>query len=231
MTAGLIVCAAALAVATAAGLTWRQRNGRMRPVPGGRPIAGQAAAGEGSVGEAADGNAATGGATAEQAATGQAAPEQAATGQETAGQETAGQETVGQAVAGRPAAGSAAAGRAAAGRAARRQPRSRVTSTGPDITDAELGGPLGSRATLLQFSSAFCAPCRATRKVLAEVAGMTDGVAHLEIDAESHLDLVRRLDVRRTPTVFVLGPDGRIAHRACGQPRKADVIAALGEVT
>jgi hypothetical protein len=60
---------------------------------------------------------------------------------------------------------------------------------------------------------------------------MTDGVAHLEIDAESHLELVRRLDVRRTPTVFVLGPDGRIAHRASGQPRKADVIAALGAVT
>ena len=231
MTAGLIVCVAALAVATAAGLIWRRRNGRMRPVPGGRPIAGQAAVAEGSAGEAADGNAATGRPTAEQAATGQAAPERAATGQAAAGQAAAGQETAGQAVAGHPGVGWPAAGRAAAGRDARRQPRSRVTSSGPDITDAELGGPLGSRATLLQFSSAFCAPCRATRRVLAEVAGMTDGVAHLEIDAESHLDLVRRLDVRRTPTVFVLGPDGRIAHRASGQPRKADVIAALGEVT
>ena len=60
MTAGLIVCVAALAVATAAGLIWRRRNGRMRPVPGGRPIAGQAAVAEGSAGEAADGNAATG---------------------------------------------------------------------------------------------------------------------------------------------------------------------------
>jgi thiol-disulfide isomerase/thioredoxin len=101
----------------------------------------------------------------------------------------------------------------------------------PQLSGTELGGPLGPRATLLQFSSAFCAPCRATRRVLAEVAGMTDGVAHLEIDAESHLELVRRLEVRRTPTVFVLGPDGRVAHRASGQPRKADVIAALGEVT
>lgn len=60
---------------------------------------------------------------------------------------------------------------------------------------------------------------------------MTTGVTHVEIDAESRLDLVRSLDVRRTPTVFVLGPDGRIAKRAGGQPRKADVIAALGEVT
>ena len=101
----------------------------------------------------------------------------------------------------------------------------------PLVTVAELGQPLGSRATLLQFSSAFCAPCRATRRILGEVAGMTDGVAHVEIDAESRLDLVRLLDVRRTPTVFVLGPDGRIAKRASGQPRKADVIAALGAVT
>ena len=95
------------------------------------------------------------------------------------------------------------------------------------ITSAELGGPLGQRATLVQFSSAFCAPCRATRLILAEVAGMTDGVRHVEIDAESHLDLVRRLDIRRTPTVLVLGPDGRVTTRASGQPRKADVIAAL----
>jgi thiol-disulfide isomerase/thioredoxin len=99
------------------------------------------------------------------------------------------------------------------------------------VSRADLGQPLGSRATLLQFSSAFCAPCRATRRILAEVAGMTDGVAHVEIDAESRLDLVRQLDVRRTPTVFVLGPDGRICKRASGQPRKADVIAALGQVT
>jgi len=99
------------------------------------------------------------------------------------------------------------------------------------ITAAELGGPLGQRATLVQFSTAFCTPCRATRLILAEVAGMIDVVTHVEIDAESHLDLVRRLDIRRTPTVLVLGPDGRIATRASGQPRKADVIAALGSTS
>jgi thiol-disulfide isomerase/thioredoxin len=101
---------------------------------------------------------------------------------------------------------------------------------GTVMTGADLGEPLGQRATLVQFTTAFCAPCRATTRILAEVAGMTDGVAHVEIDAESHLDLVRRLEIRRTPTVLVLGPDGRIAKRATGQPRKADVIAALGSV-
>lgn len=181
MTVGLIVCVAALAVATAAGLIWRQRNGRMRPVAAGRASASRAFA-----------------------------------ARESARRASAGRATPGHALSDRVAAGAEPAG---------------AELAGLDLGETDLGGPLGSRATLVQFSSAFCAPCRATRRVLAEVAGMTDGVAHLEIDAESHLDLVRRLDVRRTPTVFVLGPDGRIAHRASGQPRKADVIAALGEVT
>ncbi|MEV3988381.1 thioredoxin family protein [Streptomyces sp. NPDC049837] len=92
----------------------------------------------------------------------------------------------------------------------------------------ELGAELGERATLVQFSSAFCQPCRATRRTLAEVAGMVDGVAHIEIDAERHLGLVRELDIVKTPTVLVLDGRGRIVRKAAGQPRKADVIAALG---
>ncbi|MDT0400968.1 thioredoxin family protein [Streptomyces sp. DSM 41635] len=94
---------------------------------------------------------------------------------------------------------------------------------------ADMGTELGERATLVQFSSAFCAPCRATRRVLAEVAGLVPGVAHVEIDAEAHLDLVRRLEIVRTPTVLVLDAAGRVVRRAAGRPRKADVIAALGE--
>ncbi|MFD7032660.1 TlpA family protein disulfide reductase [Streptomyces sp. NPDC059917] len=93
---------------------------------------------------------------------------------------------------------------------------------------AELGAEPGERATLVQFSSAFCQPCRATRRILAEVAAMVEGVAHIEIDAEDHLALVRDLGVRKTPTVLVLDAGGRIVRRAAGMPRKADVIAALG---
>ncbi len=97
------------------------------------------------------------------------------------------------------------------------------------LTGEQLGGPLGERATLVQFSSAFCAPCRATRQVLTDVAGMTEGVAFIEVDAESRLDLVRSLSVLRTPTVLVTDGAGRIVKRASGQPRKADVIAAVGD--
>lgn len=97
------------------------------------------------------------------------------------------------------------------------------------LGEPDLGAGLGARATLLQFSSAFCAPCRATRRVLTEVADMVEGVAHVEIDAESHLDLVRRLNVLRTPTVFVLNANGEIVRRGSGLPHKADIVAALGE--
>ncbi|MFF5973211.1 TlpA family protein disulfide reductase [Streptomyces sp. NPDC012769] len=93
---------------------------------------------------------------------------------------------------------------------------------------AELGAELGERGTLVQFSTAFCQPCRATRRTLAEVAAMVEGVGHVEIDAEERLDLVRDLGIVRTPTVLVLDRAGRIVRRAAGQPRKVDVIAALG---
>ncbi|WP_411142750.1 TlpA family protein disulfide reductase [Streptomyces sp. x-80] len=99
---------------------------------------------------------------------------------------------------------------------------------GERLGAAEIGAELGERATLVQFSTAFCQPCRATRRTLTEVADMVAGVALVEIDAEARLDLVRTLDIVRTPTVLVLDAGGAIVRRAAGLPRKADVIAALG---
>ena len=95
------------------------------------------------------------------------------------------------------------------------------------LSEADLGQPLGSRATLLQFSSAFCAPCRATRQLLADVADRGDGITYVEIDVAARTDLARQLDVRRTPTVFVLGPGGQIARRASGLPRRTEVVDAV----
>ena len=104
---------------------------------------------------------------------------------------------------------------------------------GGDRLDPALLAALGvepARATLLQFSSAFCAPCRAVRRVSAEVAGMVPGVQHVEVDAESHLDAVRELGIWRTPTLLVLDADGRVTKRATGVPTKPHLIAALGDL-
>ena len=88
---------------------------------------------------------------------------------------------------------------------------------------------LGERATLLQFSSAFCAPCRATRRVLADVAAVVPGVGHVEVDAESHLELVRKVGVLRTPTTLVLDQHGQEVTRATGALRKEQVLVALAK--
>ncbi|MEV7430976.1 MULTISPECIES: thioredoxin family protein [unclassified Nocardioides] len=97
---------------------------------------------------------------------------------------------------------------------------SRVAAAVPDAAP-------GERATLVQFSTAFCAPCRATRRTLAEVAELVPGVVHVEVDAEHHLALVRDLDVLRTPTTLVLDRSGREVSRAAGAPRKEQVLGAL----
>jgi thiol-disulfide isomerase/thioredoxin len=98
------------------------------------------------------------------------------------------------------------------------------------LTPEDVGAPLGERATLVQFSTEFCANCPPTKRLLGQVAAEHPGVEFVEVDAAARLDLARRLNVYATPTILVLGPDGRIASRASGQPRKSDVLAAVGSV-
>ena len=98
----------------------------------------------------------------------------------------------------------------------------------PSVVEvAGLDVQLGERATLLQFSSAFCAPCRATRRTLADVATAVPGVVHVEIDAEHHLEAVRHLGILRTPTTLILDSRGLEITRASGAPRKEQVLSAL----
>jgi hypothetical protein len=108
-----------------------------------------------------------------------------------------------------------------------------AAEAGPGVVDRALLHALGvgpARATLLQFSSAFCAPCRVLRRVSSEVAAMVPGVQHVEVDAESHLDAMRALGIWRTPTLLVLDADGRVVKRATGVPAKPQLIAVLGEI-
>ncbi len=98
--------------------------------------------------------------------------------------------------------------------------------------DADVLGTdaLGERATLVQFSSAFCRPCVATRHLLGDVVTSVPGVLHVEVDAESHLDLVRSLGIASTPTTLLLDGKGVVRRRAVGVPRRAEVLAALNDV-
>lgn len=95
---------------------------------------------------------------------------------------------------------------------------------------AALGVTAGTPVTLLQFSSAFCAPCRATRVLCADVAARVPGVRHIEVDAETHLDEVRRLEIWRTPTVLIVDAAQDVRLRASGAPTRAQLLAAVADL-
>src|SRR5215213_2377665 len=81
--------------------------------------------------------------------------------------------------------------------------------------------------TVVQFSTAFCAPCRATKARLEQLQATRPGLAVLHVDAESHLDEVRALDVRRTPTLFYLDRSGAVIGRSSGAPRPEELTALV----
>jgi thiol-disulfide isomerase/thioredoxin len=96
------------------------------------------------------------------------------------------------------------------------------------------GAVLGATATIVQFSSAFCQPCRATRRTLRHVVDdlvtAVEGIEVIEIDADDHLDVTRAWGIDATPTVVFLDSRGEEVLRATGQPRTADILAALAQV-
>lgn len=98
------------------------------------------------------------------------------------------------------------------------------------LSASVIGGELGTRATLVQFSSAFCTPCRATRTLLENVVADLVDVRHVEIDAETNLELVRKLDIRSTPTTLILNNAGVEVGRAVGAPKRDQVLAALAAI-
>lgn len=89
---------------------------------------------------------------------------------------------------------------------------------------------LGSRATLVQFSSPICAPCRSAHRVLSALADELDGIAHVEVDVSERLDLADQFNVQRTPTVLVLDAAGLVRQRLVGAPTKAQALEALAGV-
>ena len=108
--------------------------------------------------------------------------------------------------------------------------RKKKTVNGPKLTAAIVGTELGSRATMVQFSSAFCTPCRATKALLEDMVKTMPDVHYAHIDAESHLELVRKLDIRSTPTTLFLNSAGVEVGRAMGTPKRAQVHAAVSAI-
>ena len=108
--------------------------------------------------------------------------------------------------------------------------RKKKTVNGPKLDAAVIGVELGSRVTMVQFSSAFCSPCRATKALLEDMVKTMPDVRYAHIDAESHLELVRQLDIRSTPTTLFLNASGVEVGRAMGTPKRSQVLAAVNAI-
>ncbi|CAN5264318.1 hypothetical protein BH11ACT3_BH11ACT3_23460 [soil metagenome] len=92
------------------------------------------------------------------------------------------------------------------------------------------GIALGERATLLQFSTDVCAPCRSTARVLDALADGVDDVAHIELDVTHRPDLAARYNVMQTPTTFILDRDGSVRARIGGAVRRDLITAELDRI-
>ena len=107
-----------------------------------------------------------------------------------------------------------------------------MTGTPEDGGSAAVLGRLGVRPadadlTVVQCSSAFCGPCRATKARLRQLQATRPGLAVVQVDAESHLQEVRELDVRVTPTLFFLDRTGTVVRRSSGAPCPAELSAVV----
>ena len=108
--------------------------------------------------------------------------------------------------------------------------RKKKTINGPKLDAGIIGVELGPRVTMVQFSSAFCSPCRATKALLEDMVKSMPDVRYAHIDAESHLELVRKLDIRSTPTTLFLNGDGIEVGRAMGTPKRSQVLDAVNAI-
>ena len=95
------------------------------------------------------------------------------------------------------------------------------------ISELEFGGKYGSRLTILQFSTNFCSECRTAKSIVKDVVKDFKDITYVEVDAESNLDLVRRVDIRSTPTTIFLDSKGFEIARAKGAPKRDQLIKAI----
>lgn len=98
------------------------------------------------------------------------------------------------------------------------------------ISEGEFDGKYGSRLTILQFSTTFCSECRTAKAIVQDVVKDFKDIAYVEVDAESNLDLVRRVDIRSTPTTIFLDSKGFEVARAKGAPKRDQLIKAINAI-
>ncbi|MBA8991361.1 thiol-disulfide isomerase/thioredoxin [Curtobacterium pusillum] len=79
------------------------------------------------------------------------------------------------------------------------------------------------------WTSAFCAPCAAARRVSAEASELVPGVRVIERDVADHPDQAEDLGIRSTPTIIVRRDDGTEVFRSPGVPTRDQLLLAIAK--
>ena len=88
----------------------------------------------------------------------------------------------------------------------------------PQVTDASFSTTIapGTGLTMLEFTAAWCAPCRLMAPVLEAIATEYDGKLRvMQLDADSNQATTVQLGVRGLPTTLLFR-DGEIVDRIIG---------------
>jgi thiol-disulfide isomerase/thioredoxin len=89
---------------------------------------------------------------------------------------------------------------------------------------------LATGATLLQFSTEVCAPCRVAHRVLDDVAHEHSNVSHIDLDVTHRPDIASRFHILQTPTTLILDRKGIVRARIGGAPRVDELRVELDRI-
>jgi thiol-disulfide isomerase/thioredoxin len=100
----------------------------------------------------------------------------------------------------------------------RRPPRMRGRRL--DLADLGVRGP-----AIIQFTTRYCALCRAAAPKLHEAA-VNEAVAYAHVDVGERPEVARAYGIRTVPTIAVAGADGRVHGVWTGLPADGEVADA-----
>jgi thioredoxin 1 len=101
----------------------------------------------------------------------------------------------------------------------------------PTVTDDAFAAEVleSERPVLVDFTAAWCPPCRVMKPVLAELAEERDDLRVVQLDVDEHQRTAAEYGVLSMPT-FILFRDGREVQRLVGARPRRRLEAELAEV-
>jgi thioredoxin-like negative regulator of GroEL len=86
-------------------------------------------------------------------------------------------------------------------------------------------GELGVQGpAIVQFTTRYCAPCRAARPEL-EAAADRAAIRYTQIDVGERPDVARRYGIRTVPTIVVAARSGRVLGKWTALPGNGEIAA------